>query len=215
VYGAGRRAASLLQLRRRSDRRGFHIVAFVPAPNEEEVVQDERVDHAPGDLATLAAKHEPDEIVIAMDDRRKGFPIRALLDCKFSGVDVIDILSFLERESGKVKIELLEPSALIFSQGFTTRTSRSVVLRLFDVVVSTLLLAFSWPVMLFAALAILIEDGRPILYRQTRVGMFGKEFELLKFRSMTRRAGRSETTSALLASELSSESCASTSCHSY
>jgi sugar transferase (PEP-CTERM system associated) len=188
IYGAGSRAASLLQLRRRSDRRGFQIVAFVPASNEVQVVQDERVDCSPGGLAALTLKHNPDEIVIAMDDRRKGFPIRELLDCKFSGVDVIDILSFLERESGKVKIELLEPSSLIFSQGFTTRTSRSVVLRSFDIVVSMVLLAFSWPVMLFAALAILIEDGRPVLYKQMRVGMFGKEFELLKFRSMTKDA---------------------------
>jgi sugar transferase (PEP-CTERM system associated) len=123
-----------------------------------------------------------------MDDRRRGFPIRELLDCKSLGIDVVDILAFLERESGKVKVDLMEPSWIIFSEGFTRRGSRMAAFRLFDLGVSVTLLALSWPVMLLAALAILIEDGRPVLYRQTRVGMLGRNFELLKFRSMRKDA---------------------------
>jgi sugar transferase (PEP-CTERM system associated) len=188
VYGAGKRAAALLQLRRRSDQRGFQIVAFLPVPEEPQVVQDERVDLSGGTLAELAQKQDADEIVIAMDDRRRGFPIRELLDCKFAGIDVVDVLTFLERESGRVKIDLMEPSWMIFSEGFTRRGSRISVARLLDLSVSFVVLMIGWPIMLLTALAILIEDGRPVFYRQTRVGLLGKPFELLKFRSMAKNA---------------------------
>jgi sugar transferase (PEP-CTERM system associated) len=188
VYGAGQRAAKLLQLRRRSDQRGFQIMAFLPAPGEQRLVQDDRVDPSPDDLTRLAQKHDADEIVIAVDDRRHNFPIKELLECKFAGIDVIDILAFLERESGKVNVDLLNPSWLIFSEGFTQRSSRDVVFRMFDLAVSVLLLAVTWPLSVLTALAILIEDGRPVFYRQTRVGMLGKPFELVKFRSMRKDA---------------------------
>src|SRR6185503_9676695 len=136
VYGAGSRAAKLLQLRRRSDQRGFQIIAFLPVPNETQVIQDDRVDHTPGDVGALARKHDAEEIVLAMDDRRQGFPIKELLDCKFSGMDVVDVLTFLERESGKINVDLLNPSWLIFAEGFTRRSSRVVSSRTFDLAVS-------------------------------------------------------------------------------
>jgi len=188
VYGAGSRAAKLLQLRRRSDQRGFQIIAFLPVPNETQVIQDDRVDHTPGDVGALARKHDAEEIVLAMDDRRQGFPIKELLDCKFSGMDVVDVLTFLERESGKINVDLLNPSWLIFAEGFTRRSSRVVSSRTFDLAVSVVLLLLSWPLMLLVAVGILIDDGRPVLYRQTRVGMLGASFELLKFRSMRKDA---------------------------
>jgi sugar transferase (PEP-CTERM system associated) len=178
----------LLQLRRRSDQRGFKLVAFVPVPGEPHAIVDERVDCSVEDVASLARKHEADEIVIAMDDRRRQFPIKELLDCKFRGVDVIDIVAFLERESGKVKVDLMDPSWMIFSEGFTQRSSRLNIFRLFDLAASIAILLCTWWLMLLTALAILIEDGRPVLYRQTRVGLLGKEFELLKFRSMSKHA---------------------------
>jgi sugar transferase (PEP-CTERM system associated) len=188
VYGAGQRAAALLQLRRRSDQRGFQIVAFMPVPNEVQVIQDERVDSSVGSLVELARKHEAEEIIIAMDDRRRGFPIRELLNCKFAGMDVVDVLTFLERESGKVMVGLMEPSWIIFSDGFTPRSSRLLMTRCLDLFVAFIVLAVGWPFMILTALAILVEDGRPVLYRQVRVGLLGKPFELLKFRSMTKNA---------------------------
>jgi sugar transferase (PEP-CTERM system associated) len=188
VYGAGKRASTLLELRRRSDQRGFQIVAFVPAIDEPNTMKDERLDSSGGNLVELAQKHSAEEIVIAMDDRRRNFPIRELLDCKFAGIDVVDVLAFLERESGKVKIDLMEPSWMIFSEGFTRRNSRMTVSRLLDLAVSFTVLALGWPFMLLTALAIFLEDGRPVFYRQTRVGLLGKPFELLKFRSMAKNA---------------------------
>jgi sugar transferase (PEP-CTERM system associated) len=188
VYGAGKSAGALLQLRRRSDRRGFNLAAFLPTPTDLHTIDDARVDRSPGSLFGLARKHDADEVVIAMDDRRGGFPIKELLDCKRAGMDVIDIVAFLERESGKVKLELMNPSWLIFSAGFTRRGSRLIGTRLVDIAVCAPLLLVALPIMLLAAVAILVEDGRPILYRQTRVGMLGRHFELLKLRSMNRDA---------------------------
>jgi len=188
VYGAGNMAASLQTLRRRTDQRGFKIIAFMPAPGDRYVIQDERVQPANADVIEFATAHEIDEIIVAMDDKRQGFPIRELLQCKFRGVDVIDILSFLERESGKVDVERLNPSWMIFAEGFTRRASRQVAARCLDLVGGLTLLALSWPIMLVVALAILVEDGAPILYRQTRVGLLGRPFELLKFRSMRKHA---------------------------
>jgi sugar transferase (PEP-CTERM system associated) len=146
------------------------------------------VDTSSGTLSDLACKHDAEEIVIAMDDRRRGFPIGELLACKLRGVDVVDILTFLERESGKVKLDLMNPSWLIFANGFSLGGRTAGLHRALDLVVSIAMLVVTSPVTLLTAIAILIEDGRPIFYRQTRVGMLGREFELLKFRSMAKDA---------------------------
>ena len=188
VYGAGKYAGALLQLRRRSDRRGFQVVAFLPTPTDGHTIEDPRVDLSAGNLFELAHRHDADEIVIAMDDRRGAIPIKELLDCKRAGMDVIDVVAFLERESGKVKLDLMNPSWLIFSEGFTRRGARLVGARLFDLALCVPLLLVAFPIMLLTAVAIFLEDGRPILYRQTRVGALGRHFELLKFRSMNRDA---------------------------
>lgn len=188
IYGAGNMAASLLALRRRTDQRGFKIVGFVPAPGDRYVIEDPRVLKGDPDLVALTEGEAIDEIVVAMDDKRRGFPLAELLRCKFAGVDVIEIIGFLERESGKVDVERLNPSWLVFSDGFTRRPSRRIASRSLDLLGALLLLAVAWPFMILVALAILAEDGAPVLYRQTRVGLLGRPFELLKFRSMAKEA---------------------------
>ncbi len=188
VYGAGNMAASLLTLRRRTDQRGFKVIAFLPAPGDRYVIEDPRVELSAGDVVEFVGRQEIDEIVVAMDDKRQGFPIRELLQCKFAGVDVVDILGFLERESGKVDVERLNPSWMIFADGFTRRPSRQIASRCLDLAGGLLLLTFAWPIMLVVALAIFLEDGAPVLYRQTRVGLLGRPFDVLKFRSMKKQA---------------------------
>jgi len=188
VYGAGNMAASLLTLRRRTDQRGFKIVGFLPAPGDRYVIDDPRVLKEKVAIVAFSNEQQIDEIVVATDDRRTGFPIHDLLQCKFAGVDVVDILTFLERESGKVDVERMNPSWLIFAEGFTRRSSRQIASRSLDIAGGLTLLLLSWPIMLVVALAIWIEDGAPVLYRQTRVGLNSRPFELLKFRSMRKHA---------------------------
>jgi sugar transferase (PEP-CTERM system associated) len=187
VYGAGLRAQSLLQLRRRSDQRGFMIVGYMPAPGENILVDEAKVlNHPASELRRLAKETNVDEIVVAMDDRRREFPVRELLDCRLNGVEVIDLVNFLERETGRVHLDVLNPSWIIFSEGFRRDAFRVSSKRAFDVLSSFVLVVLTWPVMLLTMLAILIEDGprSPIFYRQRRVGLDGHEFDVLKFRSM-------------------------------
>lgn len=189
VIGAGEVASSILKLRRRSDQRGFKIVAFLPAVGDRVVMDDSRVLHEPiAGILDFVRAEQIDEIVIAMDDRRRGFPISELLDCKFAGVHVVDLIGFLERESGRINVDLMNPSWLVFADGFDQKPSRQIIARAFDLAGSLFLLVLALPLMLAVAVAILLEDGRPVLYMQSRVGLAGKSFQLLKFRSMSKEA---------------------------
>jgi sugar transferase (PEP-CTERM system associated) len=189
VYGSGQGAAAIAQLRRRSDRRGFMVVGFVRADGEAHALSVPVLDSTLG-LFELCASHDVDEIVVAMEDRRRYFPLRELLDCRLAGVDVTELLTFLERETGRVRLDVLNPSWLIFGPGFRRDPLRLFSSRALDMVASLLILALTLPVLLAVATAVLIEDGwrAPVFYRQTRVGYGGRAFELLKFRSMRRDA---------------------------
>jgi sugar transferase (PEP-CTERM system associated) len=139
-----------------------------------------------GDLAALCAQVNASEVVVAMDDRRLGFPIRGLLDCRLAGVEVTEVLTFLERETGRVRIDMLNPSWMIFGEGFRRDPLRLLSSRALDLAAGVGVLAVSLPIMVLTALSIKLEDGlsAPIFYAQTRVGFGGRLFRLLKFRSM-------------------------------
>lgn len=186
VYGAGKRAMSVTQLRRRSDTRGFLIVGFV-ASDPSRLVPSERIVDPPGTLLQYCRYHEVDEIVVAMDDRRRDFPVHELLECRLAGIAVTELVDFLEAETGKVRLDVLNPSWMIFSTGFSRTPLRQLTGRTLDIVASIVLLALAWPLMLAAVVAIKLEDGwrAPVLYSQVRVGLEGRHFSALKFRSMT------------------------------
>jgi sugar transferase (PEP-CTERM system associated) len=186
VYGAGKQAALITQLRRRSDQRGFVIVGFVKCADGSVDVAPEKLLQNGGSLLTLCRQLQVDEIVVAMDDRRRSFPVKDLLDCRLSDIDVIDLPSFLERETGKVRLEVMTPSWMIFGEGFSRSAPRQVTARTLDILASLVLLSLTWPIMLVTIIAIKLEDGirAPVLYRQRRVGFEGKTFDVLKFRSM-------------------------------
>jgi sugar transferase (PEP-CTERM system associated) len=192
VYGAGQRTLAISSLRRRSDRRGFELIGFVQPDGEAVAVAPEKVLSAPGGLLALCQRHEVHEIVVAMEDRRRGFPIFELLDCRLAGVDVTELLTFLERETGRVRIDVMNPSWMIFGEGFRRDPMRLFSSRALDLLASFVLLTISLPVMLVTMLAIKVEDGwrAPIFYRQARVGLGGHPFNVLKFRSMRTDAER-------------------------
>jgi len=194
VYGAGRRAASIVRLRRRSDRRGFLIVGYVMADGDDlSALRDhERLVRSDQDLLSYCQAQRIDEIVVAMDDRRRRFPMDQLLECRLEGFEISELVTFLERETGKVRLDILNPSWMIFAEGFRQGRAHGIFERLFDVVASFAMLAATAPVMLLTAAAIKLSDGwrAPIFYRQIRVGQYGKPFKLLKFRSMREDAER-------------------------
>ena len=186
VYGAGRRATSLLDLRRRSDQRGFRLMGFIATEGDELSAPPERLLDRPEDLYSWVVKNPIDEIVVAMDDRRRGFPMHEFLECRLAGIEILELPTFLERETGKVRLDVLNPSWIIFGEGFRASLLQRVVERTIDVVVSLALLTLAAPAILLTALAIKFEEGldAPILYRQRRVGQHGVVFDVLKFRSM-------------------------------
>ncbi len=186
VYGAGDRAARIAELRRRADRRGFKVVGQVVAQGDTDIAGIDAVRLNGKTLVELADERGAEEVVVAMDDRRGNLPIRQLLDCRLRGIEVIDLLEFLERETGKIWIELVRPGWLIFSPGFRVSKLRYFNKRLVDFLASSVLMLVALPVMLIVAIAIKIEEGprSPILYRQKRVGRNNLVFNVLKFRSM-------------------------------
>jgi len=186
VYGTGRYAAPIAGLRRRSDQRGFTVVGFVRPPGDEILVPSERVLHSDGRLLGLCERLEVDEIIVAMDERRNSLPIRELLDCRLAGIDVTELITFLERETGRVRIDVLNPSWLIFGEGFKRGSVRLQGSRALDLLAASALFFLTCPLMLVTALAIKLEDGwrAPLFYQQERVGFAGRIFKLSKFRSM-------------------------------
>ncbi len=187
IYGCGQRATSIAHLRRRTDRRGFVVVGYVQSNGEEPHVPSEQILDPKRKLLAICNELRVDEVVVAMDDRRKGFPIRELLDCRMDGVEVTALLTFLERETGRLRLDVLDLSWIIFGGGFRRDSLRIFSSRVLDLAASLVILATAAPVMMLAAVAIKLEDGwrAPILYRQARVGLNGQPFEILKFRSMS------------------------------
>lgn len=186
VYGAGERAESISKLRRKADRRGFSLVGVVPAQGDKFVGKSEKILNAGRSLIDLARENNADEIIIAMDDRRGNLPVRELLECKVRGIEVLELVEFLERETGKIRIDLVSRGWLIFSPGFRNTRLTRFFKRVTDIVVSAVAMALTSPVFLLTALAIVFEDGlrKPILYRQIRTGLHGSPISVLKFRSM-------------------------------
>jgi sugar transferase (PEP-CTERM system associated) len=129
---------------------------------------------------------------VAMEDRRRGFPIRGLLECRLAGVEITELLTFLERETGRVRIDVLNPSWMIFGGGFRRDPLRLFSSRALDLLASLVLLILSLPIMVLTIIAIKLEDGwrAPVFYGQARVGLGGQPFTVLKFRSMRTDAER-------------------------
>jgi len=202
VLGTGHRAEKIAsRMRRKYDQRGFRILGYVAFENNGlDLVSKHQADiiRIDGSLAEFCEEHQVQEIIVAMDERRRnresggGLPLEELLACRMSGIEVCDVQAFIEREAGKLDIELLQPSWMVFSDGFVRSAVRSGTKRGFDVAASLGLLLVTWPFMLITALAILLESGfkGPVLYRQQRVGLDGRYFEVTKFRSMRTDAER-------------------------
>ena len=187
VYGAGDNAARIEQMMPQLENTGVTISGFIATGDKPP-----RIASAPmlidsgRSLAEYARRRHIDQIVVALDDRRGTLPIDGLVECRLQGIEVIDLPTFFENNTAKVRLDLMPPSWLIFSSGFNRGALTDIVKRGIDLVASLLLLAVSWPFMLLVAIAIKLEDGwkAPVIYRQVRIGKEGRPFEIYKFRSM-------------------------------
>ena len=128
------------------------------------------------------------KIILALDDRRGLFPTHFLLDAKMQGIEVTDFNDLYEDVTGKIAVEKIRPSYLIFANGFKVTAFKKIMKRLFDIFFSLLLLIITSPLCLITALLIKLDSKGPIIYKQMRVGKGGKEYYLFKFRSMCHNA---------------------------
>jgi sugar transferase (PEP-CTERM system associated) len=163
------------------------VAAFVDACIDPPKV--ERTDFVLGNtidretFATFVRRHRAHEVVVATNNRRTFF-VQRLLSCKMDGVRIVDYESFWERESCRLDLDALQSSGEICSDRFRTDIFVTVVKRSFDIIVTLALLILTSPILLATAILIKLDSDGPILYRQDRVGLGGRTFSLLKFRSM-------------------------------
>ena len=165
---------------------GFDVVGYIRMNEQEQVIPDARLVEKNKPLTDLVVELEADELVVAPDDRRQSLPVDEILDCKMSGITVLDLLTFFEKEESRIKLDILHPSWIFFSQGFQLGGIGDYGKRVFDLLLGSLILLVGLPLMGLVALAVLIESrGRgSVLFHQTRVGLNGKLFRVHKFRSM-------------------------------
>ena len=189
VLGAGVRARRIEEeIRKKHGHCGFIPVAYVPASPDERGVSVVHIIDNPQDLNGFCEYARVDEIVLAADERRGTMPVDVLLECRMSGRKITTVTDFIEREAGQVELEGLYPSWLVFSVPTTRNIVERGIKRLFDIVISVAFLLLTFPLLLVTAICILLDDGAPVFYRQTRTGLRGKPFDVLKFRSMKKDA---------------------------
>ncbi len=185
VLGTGAQAAEVERMLDSDRSGGLRLIGFYPLESGEVAVSAGRVMSAALSIGDTVRRHDIDEIIVAVHERRGGIlPLRQMLDCKLAGVQVTDLSSFFERFHGQVRIESLRASWLIYGEGFRQGLLRNAVKRAFDLLACLALSVIAIPVMAITALAILIESGGPVFYRQERVGQGGRVFDVIKFRSM-------------------------------
>jgi len=184
VLGAGARAQRLRELGDRPES-GFVIVGYVAMSDQQAQVEEAISRSAIHNLNRFVDNLGVSEVVLALEERRNSLPLADLLRIKTAGVHVNDFSSFIERETGRVDLDTVNPSWLIFSDGFSSgRAVSGVAKRLFDIVASALLLVLTAPLILLFALLVKLDSRGPAFFRQTRVGLYAQDFDVIKLRSM-------------------------------
>ena len=184
VVGVGNHAAEIEQLA--SDRSSTDdvVVGYYNLKDETARVNASKILPSIAPLLDTIRANSVKELVVALDDRR-GAPLRALLDARMAGIQVTNYLSYWERETRRLNLANLEPGWLIYSDGFRIGSVTNAALkRCLDLAASLVLLTLSMPVLLVAALAVRLEGGGSVLYKQERVGRGGSVFWIYKLRTM-------------------------------
>jgi sugar transferase (PEP-CTERM system associated) len=169
---------------------GFNVVGFVsetPGRDGERLINPTIL----GDqerIVEIAKRERVDRIVVALEERRGKFPVAQLLECKMAGTPIEEGVEFYEHLTGRMLVESLRPSTLIFSDGFKKSKLEIWMKRTSGFALSLIGLILLSPVILIISILIKIDSAGPVYYKQKRVGERGKAFNLLKFRSMVKNA---------------------------
>ncbi len=180
VLGSGERAQRLVETLRTRPELGMEVIGWAGALQNSSLNR-ETLGHR---LTELARYARVDRVIVALEDRRSIMPVRELLELRLQGVKIDDATALLEKVSGKIEVDQLYPSWLIFSEGFRLNPTFLLARRLVSILISLVLLILVLPLIPLIALAIRLSSPGPIFYRQRRVGQFGRVFYCYKFRTM-------------------------------
>ena len=187
ILGTGHTAQRVAQQIGTQQDFAYRLVGFISDRDGREdrsVVRRHDVLGGVEDIDRLVVQRRVDRIVVGLSDRRGRLPIEALLRAKLSGVRVEDATTTYERLTGKILIDDLKPSWLIFSDGFRASRWTRFVKRMLDLSLSLIGFIITSPLMLLTAMAVKLDSAGPALYSQERVGENGCVFKIYKFRSM-------------------------------
>ncbi|MBN2320632.1 MAG: sugar transferase [Acidobacteria bacterium] len=190
VLGTGNLAREVVKEILRRPELGIQILGFVddnPKLVGQSVVNP-KVIGTYQDLPKLVAKEGVDRIIVGLADRRGKLPIQELLDFKTKGIQIEEVTTFYERVAGKIPIENLKPSWMVFNTGFGVSKRLLIEKRILSIVASSILLLMFFPVIFLLMVLIKLDSRGPVFYKQARVGQDGGTFTLWKFRSMVQDA---------------------------
>ena len=179
VLGTGERAQRLVQGLRQNPEIGVEIVSWT-GKLEGAVTRESVATH----LLDIVKRQKVHRVIVAMPDRRNTIPMQELLDLRMQGVKIEEAASWLERISGKIEVDNLYPSWLVFGDGFRRSATFRVVRRLISVGIALVGLVIAMPLFPLIMLAVTLDSKGPIFYRQRRVGKAGRTFDVIKFRTM-------------------------------
>jgi sugar transferase (PEP-CTERM system associated) len=193
VIGDGELAGDLLKATAGKRESGCDICLVVCQGNDNNPLFPNKeipVKHGFDTICDLAKDEHISRVIVALDQRRGVMPYKELLKCKMSGIGIIDGEGFYEGLTGKILVEKINPSWLIFSDGFVKSPSARVVKRFVGLTLSVIMATFLSPLLVLIAAAIKIDSPGPVIFSQQRVGENCETFTLYKFRSMRADAER-------------------------
>jgi len=192
IVGSGEVARDLCRWIRAHHGNQFGIVGFASETERQlgtVLAGGIRVQTHFGALAEFAPGRA-ERVIVALDEKRGRLAVRQLMELRLRGIDIEEATTFIERISGRIAVETMLPSWLIFSEGFKTSPFRLFMKRTNDLIHAVALLVLTLPIMLLTAILIKLDSRGPVFYRQNRLGRNGQEFSVLKFRSMREDAER-------------------------
>ena len=193
VLGTDERAQRLVQGLRQSPEIGVEIAGWT-GKMEGAVTRESVAAH----LMEAVHKQKVHRVIVAMPDRRGTIPMQELLQLRMRGVKIEEATTWLEKMSGKIEVENLYPSWMVFGQGFRRTATFILVRRVVSIVISLIGLVLTLPLIPLIILAIRLDSKGPVFYTQARVGKGGRVFNVVKFRTMRQDA---EATGAVWAAK--------------